>query len=172
MLKHVLALAILAVPAVASANVPDSVGVGVEAQISGVGGLAVTYDAGKLDAGGFFGIVDPAGPDNTLYEIGGRFFYHVHQTASSDFGVGGSLGLASVPVDPNNRDNLVFLEPGFQIRVFLAPNVALSFAGGIIIGVADADGVAISGQSLSSTIGVSSGGAAVNGGAGITYYFN
>nr|HEX4315622.1 hypothetical protein [Kofleriaceae bacterium] len=158
MLKHLVAFAIVATPAIASANIPNSVGIGVETQINGTGGIAVNYDAGKFDAGGFFGILDPAGPDNTEYAIGGRFFYHVHQTANADFGVGGSIGLDSVPVDANNRNNNVFLEPGFQIRMFVVPNVALSFAGGIVIGVADADGVSIGGQ--------------IEGLAGVTYFFN
>jgi hypothetical protein len=166
MTKYLLALAILSVPTVASANVPGSIGIGVEAQINGTGGISVNYDGGKYDAAGFFGLVDP-GTNNstTTYEVGGRFFYHLHQTPTTDFGLGGSIGLDSTPNANNDRQNLLFLEPGFQIRWFVAANLALSFAGGIIIGVADAQGVAIGGQSVA-------GGANAVAGAGITYYFN
>ena len=166
MTKHLLALAILCAPAVASANVPGAVGVGIEAQINGTGGVAVSYDAGKFDFGGFFGMNAPGTGAPTDYELGGRFFYHVHQTPVADFGLGGSIGLNSNEgggVDAT-RQNEVFIEPGFQIRLFLASNVALSFAGGLIIGVADANGVAIGGQQVAD-------GPHAGAGAGITYYF-
>jgi hypothetical protein len=51
----------------------------------------------------------------------------------------------------------MFLEPGFQIRAFIVPNVALSFTGGISIGAVDAEGVQITGD--------------FNGNAGVHYYF-
>ena len=35
--------------------------------------------------------------DNTCSSIGGRFYYHVHSTAMSDFGLGGSLGILEPP---------------------------------------------------------------------------
>ncbi len=174
MLKHLVGLAIVVAPGVALANIPNSIGVGVEAQINGTGGIAVSYDAGKFDTGGFFGLVDPGVTGSaTSYQIGGRFFYHVHSTATADFGVGGSIGLDSERPAPNvGRDDLVFLEPGFQIRWFAAPNLALSFAAGISIGVADATGVVIAGQSVSfSTQGIDMSAAGVAG-AGIMYYFN
>jgi hypothetical protein len=165
MTKHLLALAILLAPGVAAANVPNSFGLGVEYQINGTGGLAANYDAGKFDTGGFFGLGDPGTTGSrTTYELGGRFFYHLHTTPSTDFGVGGSLGLDSVPVGATDRNNLVFLEPSFQIRWFPATNLALSFAGGIVIGVADANGVAITGQTIGSTAAAAA--------AGIMYYFN
>ena len=152
-----------------------SVGVGAEYQLSGLGGASLNYDAGQFHLGGFLGFFDPAGPDNTLFEIGGRFYYHLHSTAMSDFGLGGSLGLASVPVGggmTNDRNTDVFLEPGFQIRVFLASNVALSFTTGIVIGVIDASNVAITGQGVGGSVADLGGGNVVfNAGAGIHYYF-
>ena len=69
----------------------------------------------------------------------------------------------------------VYLEPGFQIRVFLSANVALSFSGGIVIGVADTDGVSLAGQTTGGAAGnfdAVAGSLAVNGGAGVHYYFN
>lgn len=138
---------------------PNSIGVGAEFQLSGVGGLSVNYDAGKFHAGGFLGISDGSGPNNTTVDFGGRFFYHIAATASSDFSIGGSLGIesADVPLGADNRQTLVFLEPAFQIRMFIVPNVALSFTGGISIGAADASGLVLSGDAVAQ--------------GGIHYYF-
>ena len=73
----------------------------------------------------------------------------------SDFSLGGSLGYQDQPIaGTTNHNNNMFLEPGFQIRVFLASNVALSFSGGIMIGVVDASDVAITGQGVSADAGV------------------
>jgi len=96
----------------------------------------------------------------------------VHGTPSTDFGVGGSVGLNSVPVGATDRDNLVFIEPSFQIRWFPATNLALSFAGGIVIGVADANGVVIGGQTVGANEVGGPGTVGVAAGAGIMYYFN
>jgi hypothetical protein len=152
-----------------------SLGVGAEYQLSGLGGASVNYDAGQFHVGGFLGFFDPAGPDNTLFELGGRFYDHIHSTAMSDFGIGGNLGIASVPVGMgmnNNRDTDVFLEPGFQIRVFLASNVALSFSTGIVIGVIDASNVAVTGQGVGGSVAdFGAGNVVFNAGAGVHYYF-
>lgn len=131
-------------------------GVGAEYQLSGIGGISGNYDAGKFHAGLAIGFIDPTGPNNTEFDLVGRFFYHVASTATADFSLGGSLGFQSIPdaANANKRDSNVFIEPGFQIRVFVASNVAFSFTGGITIGVADADGVAITGQGLDGTAGV------------------
>ncbi|MEO7736466.1 MAG: hypothetical protein ABIY55_36240 [Kofleriaceae bacterium] len=139
-------------------GLPGSIGVGTEIQLSGVGGLSANYDTGKFHVGGFIGIADPEGPENTRLDIGGRFFYHVASTAMSDFSVGGSIGIRSDDAGPTvDRTLEVFIEPGFQIRAFIASNVALSFTGGLSIGASDASGIALDGQ--------------VNGVAGIHYYF-
>lgn len=137
---------------------PGSFGVGAEFQLSGVGGLSANYDAGPFHLGGFIGFFDPDGDDDDTFDIGGRFFYHVASTATSDFSVGGGIGIQSQNnPDPLGRLTLLFLEPAFQIRAFVVPNVALSFTGGITIGTIDADDVLISGQ--------------VFGNAGVHYYF-
>ncbi len=138
---------------------PNSIGVGAEFQLSGLGGLSVNYDAGKFHAGGFFGYHDPAGPNNSTVDVGGRFFFHLASTATSDFSLGGSLGIESANDAPGNpnRHTLVFIEPSFQIRAFITSNVALSFAGGIVIGAADASELDLTGD--------------VQGTAGIHYYF-
>jgi hypothetical protein len=146
-----------------------SIGVGIESQIPGLDNpttttdaLSVNYDAGMFHVGGFLGVADPEGPNNTFFTIGARFFYHVHKTAMSDFGIGGSLGLSSVPVndpmDPNHHYNTdVFLAPSFQVRAFITSNVALSFTGGFVIGVVDASGFSLGGG--------------LEGLAGVHYYF-
>ena len=59
---------------------------------------------------------------------------------------------------------LLFIEPAFQIRAFLASNVALSFTGGFSIGAADASDLVIGGQ----VTGIDG---QVTGMAGVHYYF-
>jgi hypothetical protein len=153
---------------------PNTVGVGAEFQLSGLGGGSVNYDAGQFHLGGFLGFADD-GNNNSDIEIGGRFYYHVHSTAMSDFGIGGGLGLDSVkhPVGMMTvRNTLVFVEPSFQIRLFVASNVALSFTGGLTIGVADAQGYAVTGQGVGGgSFAVSGAGVGFLGGAGVHYYF-
>jgi hypothetical protein len=166
-----LAAVILAASAgVASAGgQAGSLGVGADFQLSGLGGPSINYDAGQFHVGGFFSFFDPEGPDNTVFQIGARFFYHVHSTAMSDFSLGGNFGIASEP-NPgmmNDRDTDVFLEPAFQIRLFLASNVALSFDGGITIGLVDAGGAAVTAQGISTTPDPFG----FTGGAGVHYYF-
>ena len=51
----------------------------------------------------------------------------------------------------------LLIEPGMQIRAFVASNVALSFTGGLTLGLADAEGVALTAQPVGS--------------AGVHYYF-
>jgi hypothetical protein len=139
-------------------GLPNTIGVGAEFELSGVGGVSVNYDTGKFHVGGFVGFNDPRGGSNETIDLGGRFFFHVASTASSDFSVGGGLGLQSQDnPDPLGRQTLIFLEPSFQIRAFVVPNVALSFTGGISIGAADASQVVITGD--------------ITGVAGIHYYF-
>ncbi|HMG57648.1 MAG TPA: hypothetical protein VK601_29310 [Kofleriaceae bacterium] len=160
LLAAMIVFASVATARTASAGgLPGSIGVGAEFQISGLGGLSVNYDAGKFHAGGFLGYFDPAGADNSTIDVGGRFFYHLASTASADFSLGGSLGFQSLnrPAGGNNRATDVFLEPGFQIRAFVVPNVALSFSGGFIIGAADASELDVSGNVVAE--------------AGVHYYF-
>jgi hypothetical protein len=136
---------------------PNTIGVGAEFQLSGIGGLSANYDAGKFHVGGFLGYFDPQGPNNTIVDIGGRFFWHVASTASSDFSIGGGLGIQSTHDGAGNSVTNLFIEPGFQIRAFITPNVALSFTGGIEIGAADASEVNITGN--------------IVGEGGVHYYF-
>jgi hypothetical protein len=158
MKKTILAAILVFVSAgtASAGGLAGSIGVGGEFQLSGLGGLSVNYDAGKFHAGGFLGFFDPEGADNTAFDIGGRFYFHIASTAMSDFSLGGSLGILTADAG-GDRQTALFLEPGFQIRAFIASNVALSFTGGIVIGAADASEVDITAQ--------------VSGAAGIHYYF-
>jgi len=137
--------------------------VGLRLQNSGLGFLSMNYDAGDFHVGGFLAMADGGGDDDTLFGIGGRFFWHLHSGSMADFSIGGNLGLLSVPpggggpTPGGDRSSQLYLEPGIQIRMFIASNVALSFSAGISIGVVDADGFALGGQTT--------------GAAGIHYYF-
>lgn len=158
------ALFLVAATGVANAGgSAGSIGVGGEYQLSGLGGLSANYDAGNFHVGGFLSLNDPDGEDNTDFGVGVRFFYHIASTAMSDFSVGGSVGLQSDGVPPmtpggdGTRDTNVYIEPGFQIRAFVTPNVALSFTGGLLIRAVDDGGLAL--------------GAQPTGIAGVHYYF-
>lgn len=141
---------LLGLGAAAAGGSKGSIGVGGEAQINGrLGGLSMNYDMGEFHVGGFFGFSDDGDDDDTDISIGGRFYYHIHSSAMADFGVGGSVGIGFIgdrepAVDQNQT--WVFIEPGLQMRAFVASNVALSFTGGITLGVADAEGVAVTAQ--------------------------
>lgn len=136
-----------------------SIGVGAEYQLSGIGGASVNYDAGAFHVGGSLGFSDDVGMFD-YFSVAARFYYHVHSTAMSDFGLGGSFGVSSEREGMNDRLTFAYLEPGLQVRLFLASNVALSFSTGVSLGLADADGVVIAGQ-----------GASFYFGGGVHYYF-
>jgi hypothetical protein len=137
----------------------------------------VNYDAGLFHVGGFLSYADPDGANNTAVEIGGRFFYHLHSTAMSDFGIGGSLGIGSFDngflagggMAGNGSTTLIVAEPAFQIRLFLASNVALSFTAGIALSLSDDKYVLLSGQSFNGGSDVA--GIGLTGGVGVHYYF-
>lgn len=157
------ALFLMAAAGVAHAGGSEgSIGVGGEYQLSGLGGLSANYDGGRFHVGGFLALDDPDGDDNTDFGVGVRFFYHIASTAMSDFSVGGSIGLESDATPgmlgaDGTRDQNLFLEPGFQIRAFVTPNVALSFTGGLLIRALDDSGLALTAQPT--------------GIAGVHYYF-
>jgi hypothetical protein len=156
-------LVLAATTAAHAGGAAGSIGLGAEFDLNGVGGVSLDYDAGMFNTGIALGFADPDGPDNTTFDVSGRFYWHVAKTAMADFGLGGALALQTVEAagaTPNTSTTNVnfYLEPGFQIRVFIVSNVALSFDAGLTIGVAHDTGVAITGQGL-------------NGEAGVTYYF-
>ncbi|HEY4241298.1 MAG TPA: hypothetical protein VGM88_15865 [Kofleriaceae bacterium] len=138
-----------------------SIGLGAEYQVgfgsATLGGISANYDTSMFHAGAFFGMQDPSGAPSTI-EFGGRFWYHVAHAAAADFSVGGSVGVGIVPGAMGGHDTDILIEPGFQIRAWVTPNVALSFTGAFSILTGDPDtSLAIGGQ--------------VTGTAGVHYYF-
>ena len=150
-----------------------SLGVGAEYMLAGAGGPSFNYDGGSFHVGAFFFLYDPQGRNNTTYGLGARFYYHLHQTTTSDFGIGAGFGLISVPPGGMAVDRAtdVYLEPGVQFRAFIVSNVALSFTTGLTIGVVDAGGVALTGQSVSGSVVDLGNGIGITAGAGVHYYF-
>lgn len=147
----VLAAFLLLAPAVAHAGgSAGSIGVGAEYNLFSLGGASVNFDQGDFHVGGFLGFSDGDTPgDNTEVTIGGRFWWHVHSTAMSDFSVGGSLGMlhedeSSPPANDDHTD--FYIDLGAQIRAFVTSNVALSTSLGLGIAAGDADGVILTGQ--------------------------
>ena len=177
MTKTICAAILLAAGAAHAGGQANSIGVGAEAQLNGIGGVSVVYDGGKFHAGAMFGYRrDDIGGGMTESEtdFGAGFYFHVHQTGTSDFGVGANLGVASVPVmgmmGNTSRVTDVFFEPGFQIRVFIVGNVALSFMGGVSIGFSDATRTSIGAEGLGISTSTRDR-VGLEGGAGIHYYF-
>jgi hypothetical protein len=136
-------------PALAGGS-EGTIGVGAEYGLNGqTGGASVNYDAGLFHVGGFLGFHDDGGANDTDYTFGARFYYHLHETSLSDFGVGGMIGFFSEDhrnMAPQERQSALYFEPGVQIRAFISNNVALSFTVGISFALADADGADIDGQ--------------------------
>lgn len=166
------ALLVLAFPGTSLAGGKEgTIGAGVEFGLNGLtGGGSISYDAGKFHFGGFLGFSDNGGDDDTDYTLGGRFYYHLHETTMSDFGIGGGLGFYSEDhrgTAPLERQTLLYFEPGVQIRAFVANNVALSFTAGLSFELVDENSARIGGHAIAGT-NVSLGGVLLG---GIHYYF-
>jgi hypothetical protein len=139
-----------------------TVGVGAEAGITNdLGGFSLNYDAGKFHVGGFVGFSNGSGDNDADYNLGGRFFYHVHTTVTTDLGLGLNLGLNSIDgqgLMNDERDTFMVIEPALQIRAFVTNNVALSFTAGISFAITDPNtSIILNGQ--------------INALAGVHYYF-
>ena len=134
-----LAVLLAAAPAFAGGS-KGSIGVGVDLPLAAgvLPEVALDYDAGAFHVGGGLGVENPEGPNNTDVEFSGHFYYHVASSAMADFGVGGDILFQSIGQgNGNGTATNVFLEPGAQIRAFIASNVALSLSLGMSIGVGD-----------------------------------
>jgi len=132
---------------------------GLRLENNGLGFLSGNYDMGAFHVGGFLGLFDGGGDDDSEIIFGGRFYYHLHSTAMADLSIGGNVGIGLLPGMGMMAEDqtVVFIEPGIQIRAFVASNVALSFTAGFSLGLADADGFTLGGQTTGS--------------AGVHYYF-
>jgi hypothetical protein len=149
-----LALLVSSSTAFADGSESSGLGIGVESTLTGVSGPTIAYQAPNFHVEGLLGFHDDN--NTTEIDIAGRFFWELHQTAASDFSIGGGLGLESVD-NGNNTDTIIDLELGAKIRAFVASNVALNASLGIAVLAGDADFVGLGGQ--------------LTGGLGVTYFF-
>ena len=149
-------------PALAQDSSGSSIGVGIESPLTtGATTGAFVYDAGSFHIDALFGFATVENAADTVV-IGGRGWYAVHETARSDFSVGGGLELLYTNFDgPGDDDDVsIGLELGAKIRAFLTTNVAIHGVVGIAVVVGDetADSFRLTGQ--------------LTGGLGLTYFFN
>jgi hypothetical protein len=138
---------------IAGATHGTGIGVGVAAMLTGgpgtpfPGGLSVAYDAGPWHLDSIFGLQKGDGGGmygrRPSFILGGRFWFHQHKTANSDFSVGGGLAFMH---DGPARQQVISLEAGGQLRAFLASNVALAFSAGLGIDTIDRSRVQVGGQ--------------------------
>jgi len=128
--------------------------------LTGPFGPAIVYNMNRFHIEGLLAF-ESNGATNIA--LGGRFWFHAHQTAASTLSVGGGIGFNSVesePIPPETRTDTqtnILLEGGAQIRFFPVPNVAISASAGLAVLSGDADMFALTGQ--------------LTGGAGLTYFF-
>jgi hypothetical protein len=144
----------LARDALAQGGGQTGVGIGAEAMLTGLRGAAVTYEAGAFHIAGLVGL---ASNGQTELRFAGRFFFVVHSASSADFSLGGGVGVVDRDDGNNNEGTDFHLEGVAQLRVFLAPNVAVSASAGLGAIGGDGDGLRIDGQLV--------------GGFGVTYFF-
>jgi hypothetical protein len=129
----------------------SGIGVGVESMLSGPSGPTVVYQAPSFHAEGILGLFDRA---NTTILLAGRFYYQVHSGELSDFSLGGGVGLLNIDTPGNGTETDLHLEAGAKIRVFLAPNVALSSSLGLALIADDGGDTAIIAGRLQGTMGI------------------
>jgi hypothetical protein len=104
-------------------------GVGAAAFLSGLTGAQVVYDmpVWHIEALLAFDSRDGGGmnpPRITTFDVGVSGWYHLHQGASSDFSLGGGLGMVTRSGGGNSATATV-LEVGAQARAFVTANVAV-----------------------------------------------
>lgn len=125
-------------------------GVGVHAFLTGPYGPAIVYNMHRFHIEGIIAFQNAGG---TNVALGGKFWFHVHQTRSSTLSLGGGAAFESVEtmtIDPRTGANAkatnIDLEGGAQIRFFATDNVSLSAAVGLAIVTGDGDFVGLTGQ--------------------------
>ena len=121
--------------------------------------LLFTYGeaGGRFHVDGLFGLSrnfsnSGSGNDYTTFDIGGRFWYHLHAASFADFSLGGGLLVDSHRNYPFSRRYDFLMDLGAQIRAFIVPNVALIGTLGIGLNLRDGsnDEMQIGGQSMAS----------------------
>jgi len=125
-------------------------GVGIHAFLAGPYGPSLVYNMYRFHIEGILAFQNAGG---TNVAIGGKAWFHIHQTRMSTLSIGGGAAFESVEtmtIDPRTGSNakatLIDLEGGAQIRFFATDNVALSAAVGLAIVTGDGDSVALTGQ--------------------------
>lgn len=138
-------------PATTDKPLGTAFGVGIHAMLTGPTGPSLVYNASRFHIEGIIAFVDAEGTD---LAIGGRAWFHVHQTKNSSLSLGGGLAIVNTDsemvVDPTrpaqDGDTNINLEGGAQIRFFATENVALSASVGLAVVTGDADVIALTGQ--------------------------
>jgi len=154
-------------PTPATTGGGQGIGVGASAFLSGTAAVQVDYDAAAWDIEGMFSFADrdtgANGASRTYLQAGARGWFHLHHGASSDFSVGGGVGILHAS-DAGPSITTTLIEPGVRARVFVTPNVAVHAVLGLSIVVGDnpggggATGIALAPQPLF--------------GLGFTYFFH
>lgn len=144
-------------------------GVGAAAFVSGLAGLDVVYDLPRFHVEGILGFSSLDNVNNgnnnqtiTAFQFGARGWYHLHVGQSSDFSLGGGLGVRTVSGGGQPSATATLIEPGMQARVFLTPNFTLNFTGGLSLVFGDSTQNATKGFGL---------GTQLLGGIGFSYFF-
>ena len=146
----------------------NGIGVGASAFLAGaaVAGAEVDYDTAMWDVDAILGFADRSQGNNnsaTTIQAGVRGWYHLHHGSSSDFSVGGGIGIDHQTGGGGPNRTATLIEPGVRARAFITSNVAVHAVVGISISVGDnLGGDADSGVGL---------GAQGLFGFGFTYYF-
>jgi hypothetical protein len=145
----------------------NGIGVGAAAFLSGVGGVEVDYDTPMWDADAILGFADRstgANNNQTQIQFGVQGWYHLHRGSSSDFSLGGGVGLDHLTGGGNPNRTATFIEIGARPRAFITSNVAIHALLGLSISVGDNLG----GANNNSGVGLLAQGLF---GFGFTYYF-
>lgn len=143
----------------------NGIGVGASAFLSGVAGALVNYDQSTWDIEGILGFADrrtggPNSANQTTLRVGARGWYHLHRGSSSDFSIGGGIGVDHF-TGAGPASTATLIEPGVRARAFITPNVAAFAVLGLSVVLGDND---------NNNVGVGIGTQALFGG-GFTYYF-
>lgn len=147
----------------------NGIGVGAAAFLSGMGGVEVDYDTPAWDVDALLGFSDRSTNGNnnqtTTTQFGVQGWYHLHRGSSSDFSLGGGVGLDHVTGGGNANRTATFIEVGARPRAFITSNVAIHALLGLSISVGDNLG---SENNNNSGVGLIAQGLF---GFGFTYYF-
>src|SRR6185436_4064904 len=79
-------------------------GLGVEQSLGGLTGAAFSYDAGRfrIDVLGRLVHFGENGPDASVFGIGGRFFFKLHEMPGADLSLGGGIGIILSDINDNS----------------------------------------------------------------------